>query len=92
MVWMIFWFSHFLGVSFRKKNKKNKKNENENGVEDIDGAATSTQPIPKIDEEITINEAIEPDLSLDKLRQDPYSLPAGFHWDTLNLDDPIVVS
>ena len=41
MVWMIFWFSHFLGVSFRKKNKKNKKNENENGVEDIDGAAAS---------------------------------------------------
>merc|ERR1712001_345255 len=52
----------------------------------------STQPVPKIDEEITTNEAIEPDLSLDKLRQDPYSLPAGFHWDTLNLDDPIVVS
>ena len=52
----------------------------------------STQPVPKIDEEITTNEAIEPDLSIDKLRQQPYSLPAGFHWDTLNLDDPIVVS
>ena len=49
----------------------------------------STQPVPKIDEEITTNEAIEPDLSIDKLRQDPYSLPAGFQWDTLNLDDPI---
>ena len=51
----------------------------------------STQPVPKIDEEITTNEAIEPDLSIDKLRQDPYSLPAGFQWDTLNLDDPIVL-
>ena len=49
----------------------------------------STQPVPKIDEEITTNEAIEPYLSTDKLRQDPYSLPAGFQWDTLNLDDPI---
>merc|ERR1711997_838190 len=51
----------------------------------------STQPVPKIDEEITTNEAIEPDVSLDKLRQEPYSLPAGFQWDTLNLDDPIVL-
>merc|ERR1719270_1710159 len=49
----------------------------------------STQPVPKIDEDITTNEAIEPDLV--EPRQEPYSLPAGFHWDTLNLDDPIVL-
>lgn len=52
----------------------------------------STQPVPKLDEVITSNEAIEEDLPIDKLRGEPYSLPAGFQWDTLNLDDPIVVS
>ncbi len=52
----------------------------------------STQPVPKIDEEVTGNEAIDEDIPLDKLRQEPYTLPAGFHWDTLNLDDPLVVS
>merc|ERR1719219_997787 len=51
----------------------------------------STQPVPKIDEEITTNEAIEPDVSLDKLRQEPFSLPQGFQWDTLQLDDPLVL-
>merc|ERR1719357_1543612 len=51
----------------------------------------STQPVPKIDEEITTNEAIEPDVPLDQLRQEPYSLPQGFEWDTLNLDDPLVL-
>ena len=29
---------------------------------------------------------------MEKLRHDPYTLPAGFQWDTLNLDDPLVVS
>ena len=51
----------------------------------------STQPVPKIDEEITTNECIDPDVPLDKLRQQPYTLPQGFEWDTLNLDDPLVV-
>jgi len=51
----------------------------------------STQPVPKLDEDITTNEAIEGDLPLEKLRQEPYSLPGGYHWDTLNLDDPIVL-
>ena len=52
----------------------------------------STQPVPKLDEDITTNEAIERDLPVEKLRQEPYSLPGGYHWDTLNLDDPIVVN
>jgi len=53
----------------------------------------STQPVPKIDEEITAaaNECISPDVPLDQLRQEPYSLPQGFEWDTLNLDDPLVL-
>ena len=53
----------------------------------------STQPVPKIDEHIiTGNEAIEANKPHDDLRQEPYSLPQDFHWDTLNLDDPLVVS
>ena len=52
----------------------------------------STQPVPKLDETITSNEAIAQDVPLEKLRKDPYSLPGGFQWDTLNLEDPLVVS
>jgi glycylpeptide N-tetradecanoyltransferase len=52
----------------------------------------STQPVPKLDETITTNEAIAEDVPIEKLRKEPYSLPAGFQWDTLNLEDPLVVS
>ena len=31
-------------------------------------------------------------MPLENMRHEPYSLPAGFQWDTLNLDDPIVVN
>ena len=49
--------------------------------------------MPKIDENIINgNEAIEANKPHDALRHDPYTLPEGFHWDTLNLDDPLVVS
>jgi len=51
----------------------------------------STQPVPSIDEMITTNEAISPDLPNEKVRQEPYSLPDGFKWDTLVLDDPLVL-
>jgi len=53
----------------------------------------STQPVPKIDEEITaaVNECIAPDVPQDQLRHEPYSLPGGFEWDALNLDDPLVL-
>jgi len=51
----------------------------------------STQPVPKIGEVITTNEAINPDPPLDQVRSEPYSLPTGFQWDTLNLDDPLVL-
>lgn len=44
------------------------------------------------DEELNepINEALEPERS--QIRKTPYSLPAGFVWDTLDLDDSAVVS
>ncbi|EFN78470.1 glycylpeptide N-tetradecanoyltransferase 2 [Harpegnathos saltator] len=50
----------------------------------------STQPVPKMDEKIVRNEAIEPDKT--SVREEPYSLPADFQWDTLNLDDPLVLA
>ncbi|CAK9801387.1 Glycylpeptide N-tetradecanoyltransferase 1 [Anthophora quadrimaculata] len=49
----------------------------------------STQPVPKMDEKIVKNEPIEPDKT--SIRAEPYSLPADFQWDTLNLDDPLVL-
>ena len=51
----------------------------------------STQPVPKLDEKITTNEEIEPDKSVDAIRGDPYSLPDGFRWDTLDLNEPLVL-
>ncbi|KAF7411737.1 glycylpeptide N-tetradecanoyltransferase 1 [Vespula maculifrons] len=50
----------------------------------------STQPVPKMDEKIVCNEPIEPDKT--SIRAEPYSLPEGFQWDTLNLDDPLVLA
>jgi len=52
----------------------------------------STQPVPKIDEQIAEgNEAIEANRPHDDLRHEPYTLPAGFQWDTLNLEEPLVL-
>lgn len=42
------------------------------------------------DEVITSHGAIEPDK--DNVRQEPYSLPQGFMWDTLDLGNAEVVS
>ena len=45
----------------------------------------STQPVPQFGQSIAqdVNQAIEPDK--EKVRQDPFSLPTGFHWDTLDV-------
>ena len=48
--------------------------------------------MPKIDEDVKANEAIEEDVDQERLRQEPLSLPNGFKWDTINIDDPLVVS
>ncbi|XP_039733380.1 glycylpeptide N-tetradecanoyltransferase 2 isoform X3 [Pteropus medius] len=42
-----------------------------------------TQPVPKLNEVVTSHGAIEADK--DHVRQEPYSLPQGFTWDTLDL-------
>ena len=44
------------------------------------------------DEQIVAgNEPIEANKPHDDLRHEPYTLPEGFHWDTLNLNDPLVL-
>ncbi|XP_055541352.1 glycylpeptide N-tetradecanoyltransferase [Wyeomyia smithii] len=49
----------------------------------------STQPVPKMDEKIVVNEPIEADKPISEIRADPYTLPDGFTWDTMNLNDPL---
>jgi len=51
----------------------------------------STQPVPALEEVITSNECISQDVTAEEVRQEPYSLPDGFKWDTLLLDDPLVL-
>nr|CAG4649291.1 EOG090X055U [Scapholeberis mucronata]SVE93587.1 EOG090X055U [Scapholeberis mucronata] len=51
----------------------------------------STQPVPKINENITANEPIEMDKPLSEIRPEPYSLPPGFVWDTLSVDNPQIL-
>ncbi|XP_068626221.1 glycylpeptide N-tetradecanoyltransferase 2 [Battus philenor] len=51
----------------------------------------STQPVPKMDEKIVSNEPIEPPKSPEEIRSEPYTLPDGFQWDTLNLNEPLVL-
>lgn len=41
-------------------------------------------------ETVTSHGCIEPDK--DSIREEPYSLPQGFSWDTLDLGNPAVVS
>ncbi|XP_041622561.1 glycylpeptide N-tetradecanoyltransferase 2 isoform X5 [Vulpes lagopus] len=48
-----------------------------------------TQPVPKLNEVITSHGAIEADK--DHVRQEPYSLPQGFMWDTLDLGNADVL-
>lgn len=53
----------------------------------------STQPVPQLDEQVDAdnNGPIEPIRQLEDIRKEEYSLPAGFHWDTLNINDPLVL-
>jgi len=48
-----------------------------------------TQPVPKLDEKVTGNGAIEEDKTRDEVRQEEYTLPAGFHWDTMDITNPM---
>lgn len=44
------------------------------------------------DEDITANEPIEQDTPASEIRPEPYTLPQGFVWDTLSLDNPQTVN
>lgn len=44
------------------------------------------------DEKVVGNEEIEQDKPTDEIRQESYSLPQGFRWDTLDISDPLIVS
>ncbi|CRK90794.1 CLUMA_CG004484, isoform A [Clunio marinus] len=57
----------------------------------------STQPVPKIDEESgattdsEFHKAIEPDKTIAEIKPDPYNLPDGFIWETLDLENEDVL-
>merc|ERR1719412_1247312 len=50
----------------------------------------STQPVPALEEVITSNECISQDVPTEEVRQEAYSLPDGFKWDTLLLNENYV--
>ena len=43
------------------------------------------------DEDIQDCGPIEEDKDVSEIRQEPYTLPPGFEWDTLDITDPKVV-
>lgn len=57
----------------------------------------NTQPVPKIDEaqnevnETDFHKAIEPDKAISEIKQEPYALPEGFIWDTLDLNNDVIL-
>lgn len=46
----------------------------------------NTQPVPKLDEEVTTHGPIQTEKQ--SVREESYSLPEGFCWDTLDLGNP----
>lgn len=52
----------------------------------------STQPVPKFDEVVEKSEAIEPNKEVSEIRAEPYALPDGFKWETMKLDDPLILA
>lgn len=57
----------------------------------------NTQPVPQIHEaseginEKEFHKAIEPDKAISEIKQDPYALPEGFVWDTLDLNNDVIL-
>lgn len=55
----------------------------------------NTQPVPKIESEAIdekeFHKAIEPDKAISEIKQDPYALPEGFVWDTLDLNSDVIL-
>lgn len=60
----------------------------------------STQPVPQMSEDTTVavvegssddHKAIEPDKPIAEIKQDPYPLPEGFVWETMDLNNEVVL-
>lgn len=54
----------------------------------------STQPVPRIDEKLSatdVNEPIAGSKPLEEIRDQPYSLPPEFIWDTLDINNPTIL-
>ncbi|KEP52126.1 glycylpeptide N-tetradecanoyltransferase [Rhizoctonia solani 123E] len=48
-----------------------------------------TQPVPQLDDEASTEEgAIEPKKPREEIRQDPYPLPSGYEWSTVDIEEP----
>ncbi|ESO02889.1 hypothetical protein HELRODRAFT_81102, partial [Helobdella robusta] len=50
-----------------------------------------TQPVPKFDEKIEEHGPIDVEKTIDEIRKEPYSLPAGFVWDNVDINNPVVL-
>lgn len=56
-----------------------------------------TQPVPQIDEGAGdasvagMHKAIDPEKTIAEIKQDPYALPEGFVWDTLDLENAAIL-
>lgn len=56
----------------------------------------NTQPVPKIDANDETNESefhkpIEADKQISEIKQEPYALPEGFIWETLDLTNEVIL-
>ncbi|CAE7059276.1 unnamed protein product [Rhizoctonia solani] len=48
-----------------------------------------TQPVPQLDDEPPTEDGpIEPSKPREEVRQDPYPLPSGYEWSTVDIEDP----
>lgn len=50
-----------------------------------------TQPVPRLDEVPEVNDRIEPNKKPEEVRQEPYNLPEGFVWDTLDIKNDAIL-
>lgn len=50
-----------------------------------------TQPVPRLNETPESSEAIEPNKTPDQVKSEPYNLPDGFVWDTLEIDNDSIL-
>lgn len=50
-----------------------------------------TQPVPRLDEVPDSSEPIEGNKSKEQIKQDSLNLPAGFLWDTLDINDEAIL-